>query len=113
MSTHAHAHAHDHAHAHPPHDVRGLRSDPSGRRALRIVLGITTVFMVAEFVGGWLSNSLALIADAAHMLTDVGALSLSLFAIWVARRPANPQKTYGYARMEILAALLNGATLIV
>jgi cobalt-zinc-cadmium efflux system protein len=68
---------------------------------------------VAEFAGGWLSNSLALIADAAHMLTDVGALSLSLFAIWFARRPANPQKTYGYARMEILAALLNGATLIV
>jgi cobalt-zinc-cadmium efflux system protein len=110
---HAHAHDDDPAHAHAPHDVRGLRSDPSGRRALRIVLGITGVFMVAEFAGGWLSNSLALIADAAHMLTDVGALSLSLFAIWFARRPANPQKTYGYARMEILAALLNGATLIV
>jgi cobalt-zinc-cadmium efflux system protein len=69
--------------------------------------------MVAEFVGGLLSNSLALLADAAHMLTDVAALALSLFALWFAQRPATSEKTYGYLRLEILAALLNGSTLIV
>ncbi len=69
--------------------------------------------MVVEFVGGLLSNSLALLADAAHMLTDVAALALSLFALWFAQRPATAEKTYGYLRIEILAALLNGSTLIV
>lgn len=83
------------------------------RRGLKVVLGLTATFMVVEFVGGWLSNSLALLADAAHMLTDVAALSLSLFALSFARRPATPTKSYGYLRFEILAALVNGATLIV
>lgn len=83
------------------------------RRSLVLVLVLTGTFMVAEFVGGLLANSLALLADSAHMLTDVAALGLSLFAFWFARRPATPDKTYGYLRMEILAALVNGATLIV
>jgi cobalt-zinc-cadmium efflux system protein len=68
--------------------------------------------MVAEVVGGLASNSLALLADAGHMLADGAALGLSLFAIWAAQRPATPQRTFGYHRMEILAALANGATLI-
>lgn len=67
--------------------------------------------MIAEAVGGWLTNSLALLADAGHMLTDVGALSLTLGAIWFASRPATPNKTYGYYRLEILAAFVNGVVL--
>lgn len=69
--------------------------------------------MVAEAVGGWLTNSLALIADAGHMLTDVAAMSLTLFAFWFASRPATSKKTYGYYRLEILAAFLNGVALAV
>ena len=75
-------------------------------------LGLTAMYMVAEAVGGWLAGSLALMADAAHMLSDVAALGLSLFAIWIARRPPTPEHSYGYYRAEILAALANGATLV-
>jgi cobalt-zinc-cadmium efflux system protein len=67
--------------------------------------------MVVEAVGGWLSGSLALLADAGHMLTDVGSLFLSLVTAWIALRPADDAKTYGYQRWEILAALVNGAAL--
>lgn len=73
---------------------------------------LTAVFFVAEVVGGVVSNSLALLADAGHMFTDVGALSLSLFVAWFSRQRAAPEKTYGYLRFEILAALLNGAVLL-
>jgi cobalt-zinc-cadmium efflux system protein len=75
------------------------------------VMGLTGSFMVVEIVGGWVSGSLALLADAGHMLTDVGALGLTLLTAWIARRPANDSKTYGYLRWEILAALVNGAAL--
>ena len=68
--------------------------------------------MVAEVVGGILSNSLALLADAGHMFTDVGALGLALVAMRLAQRPPSPTKTYGYVRLEILAALVNGAALL-
>lgn len=68
--------------------------------------------MIAEAVGGWFANSLALIADAGHMLTDVGALTLTLAAIWFAGRPATSKKTYGYYRLEILAAFVNGIVLV-
>jgi cobalt-zinc-cadmium efflux system protein len=67
--------------------------------------------MVIEAIGGWLSGSLALLADAGHMLTDAGALGLSLLSAWIALRPASESKTYGYQRWEILAALINGAAL--
>jgi cobalt-zinc-cadmium efflux system protein len=80
---------------------------------LRTALTITVGVMVLEFVGGLFSNSLALLADAGHMLTDAGALALSYFAIWFASRPATPSKTYGFYRVEILTALLNGVLLIV
>ena len=82
-------------------------------RPLKITLGLVLVIMVAEVVGGILSNSLALISDAGHMLTDAMALALSLFAMNLARRPATATKTYGYHRAEIMAALTNGAVLIV
>ena len=79
---------------------------------LKIALGLTFVYMIAEAVGGWLTNSLALLADAGHMLTDVAALTLTLFAIWFASRPATSKKTYGYYRLEILAAFVNGIALV-
>ena len=68
--------------------------------------------MLAEVAGGWASNSLSLLADAGHMLTDVAALSLTLFAFWFAARPATSKKTYGYYRLEILAAFINGIALV-
>jgi cobalt-zinc-cadmium efflux system protein len=82
-------------------------------RPLTLALALTAVFLVAEVIGGYLANSLALLADAAHMLTDVGALGLSLFVAWFSRQPATPKKTFGYLRWEILAALINGAVLLV
>jgi cobalt-zinc-cadmium efflux system protein len=88
---------------------RRFATAPVGR--LTWVFGLTGVFMVVEALGGWLSGSLALLADAGHMLTDVGALGLTLLTAWIARRPADPRKTYGYLRWEILAALVNGALL--
>lgn len=100
MSTHEH---HEHSH--------GRRSAKSLRR-LKIALALTFVYMIAEAVGGWWVNSLALVADAGHMLTDVAALSLTLFAIWFAARPATSRKTYGYYRLEILAAFVNGIALV-
>ncbi len=105
-----HSHAHGHFHGHLHLDASG---DPPQQRRLRLALVLTALFLVAEVVGGFLSNSLALLADAGHMLADVAALSLSLFVIWFSRQPASPQKTYGYLRWEILAAFLNGATLLV
>lgn len=77
-----------------------------------MTLGLAASYMVAEFVGGLLTNSLALLADAGHMLSDVAALGLSFFAIWIADRPSPAHRTYGYYRAEILAALANGAALV-
>ncbi|WP_093137760.1 cation diffusion facilitator family transporter [Pseudoxanthomonas sp. GM95] len=74
-------------------------------------LGLTATFMVAEVVGGLVTNSLALLSDAAHMMTDVIALGVSLFAVRMAKRPADARNTYGYARMEALGALINGGLL--
>jgi cobalt-zinc-cadmium efflux system protein len=103
MHTHHHGHTHGHAH--------GPASEDHARR-LRIALAITAAVLLAELAGGLLSNSLALLADAGHMFTDAAALALSLFVTWFSRRPETPRKTYGYLRWEILAALLNGATLL-
>jgi cobalt-zinc-cadmium efflux system protein len=100
---HGHHHGHDHSH----HDH--LRE--VSRKRLIIVLAITATFMVVEFVGGWIANSLALMADAGHMLNDVAALALTYFALWFSSRPATPSKTYGWLRLEILCALVNGAAL--
>ena len=81
--------------------------------AVRTGLAVTAALCVAELVGGWLTNSLALLSDAMHMFTDVGALGLTWFALWIADRPASSQKTYGYYRAEILAAFVNGVVLCV
>ncbi len=108
---HSDVHAHDHPHDHP-HDHSHHHAHAASTRRLAIALTVTAAFLVAEVVGGWLSNSLALLADAGHMLTDVGALALSLFVAWFSRQPATPQKSFGYLRWEILAALINGAVLL-
>ena len=102
---------------HPPDthtlNFRDALARDKGTRRLLIALTITSVFMVVEFLGGLWTNSLALLADAGHMLTDAGALGLGLFAAWFSHRPATPEKTYGYYRVEILAALINGAALFI
>lgn len=100
-------HAADHAAPRTRGTVRARNT-----RGLTVTLVLVTAYMVAEIVGGLLANSLALLADAAHMLGDAGALGLALFAIRFARRPATAKHTYGFYRTEILAALANGATLI-
>ncbi|MBA3451049.1 MAG: cation transporter, partial [Chloroflexia bacterium] len=100
---------HDHAHAAPVID-QPPRVD---RRPLVIAMGITATFLVVEVIGAYLSNSLALLADAAHMLTDVAAIGLALFAMWLAGRPTRAERTFGHLRAEILAALVNAVTLIV
>ena len=79
--------------------------------AVRSGLGATALLCVVELVGGYLTNSLALVSDAAHVMGDVGGLGLTLFALWVGTRPASESKTFGYHRAEILAALVNGVIL--
>jgi len=81
-------------------------------RSLRVALILTGVLLVVELVGGVVSNSLALLADAGHMLTDVAALALSLFVAWFSRQPGTARKSFGYLRWEILAAFLNGSALL-
>jgi cobalt-zinc-cadmium efflux system protein len=80
-------------------------------RRLKLALIVSTVYFFAELIGGFLTNSLALLSDAGHMLSDIAAMALSLFAFHIAQRPATLNRTYGYHRIEILAALINGLTL--
>ena len=93
------AHAHDHGRL-------------ESRRALGVALGLTAAYTAIEVVGGLLTGSLALLADAVHMLSDNVALVLALAAVWLASRPATPERTYGYKRAEVLAALANGVLLV-
>ncbi len=97
------SHGHAHTHSHRASEAQNLTA----------TLALVVAVLAAEAIGGWLTNSLALLSDAAHMLTDVSALVLSLMALRFARRPADEQRTYGYHRWEILAALFNGAALLV
>lgn len=91
------------------HDHSARRSSA---RALALTLGLTATYTVAEVVGGLLTGSLALLADAGHMLSDSLSIGVALFAIWLARRPATPRRSFGFKRAEILAALFNGVTLV-
>lgn len=97
---------HSHSHGAPTEHTAG------NRKRLKTALILTAIYMVAEVVGGYLSNSLALLADAGHMFSDVAALGLSLAAVGWSQRPATRQRTYGFHRAEIVAALINGATLL-
>lgn len=92
--------------------LEDIHSFEKNRRALWIAMGVTVAVMALEFIGGILSNSLALFSDGGHMLTDAMSLGLSLVALQLATRPPSSTKTYGLYRMEILAALINGTTLI-
>lgn len=97
------------------HSHKGPRAGTAGarhRRSLVWALALTSTYLVAEVIGALVTGSLALLADAAHMLTDVGGLALALFAIWFASRPRSPRKTYGYLRSEVLAALANAVVLL-
>jgi cobalt-zinc-cadmium efflux system protein len=107
VSGHAHAHAHSgHAHSHAP-------SADADRRWLTAALALILAFMAAEVVAGLLASSLALLSDAAHMLTDAGSLALALVAARLATRPPSSRFTFGLGRAEILSAQINGASLLV
>jgi len=95
------------------HHKEHKQTHKSNRRRLIAVLVLTLVYMLAEAIGGFITNSLALLSDAGHMLADVASLVLALLALWFAARPITTKRTYGYYRMEILAALANGAALVV
>ena len=106
ITLHSHDHGHDHDHgSHSGGPTRNVRP-------LWASLGIIGVFFIIEVVGAILTDSLALLADAGHMFSDVAALALALFAIWIAQRPATRERTYGYHRVEVLAAGANATTLL-
>src|SRR5512139_3621608 len=112
---HAHrGHAgHDHAgHDHDRAHRAGAHGAGGSLRRLGASLGLTATVMIAEAVGGWLSGSLALLSDAAHMLTDAGALGLALVAAVLATRPADDRRTFGYRRAEVLVAQMNVGALV-
>ena len=95
----------DHGHDHD-HDFR-----EAGRRSLLISLFLIGGFMIAELIGGLLSGSLALLADAGHMVTDAMAIALALLALWIGDRVEDASRTYGFRRAEVLAALINALSL--
>lgn len=104
MGHHHHGHSHGHDHHHHHHS--------SNKKALFWSFVLIATFMFVEVIGGYITNSLALLSDAGHMLSDAAALGLSLFAIVLGERKATQKNTYGYRRFEIIAAALNGITLI-
>lgn len=127
--SHVHAHVHTHAHAHSHggaacdgahglldahhHDWSHLAMQPRSKRMLKLALYVQLVFLVLEVVGGIVTNSLALLGDAAHMLADVGALALALLAARLATRPVSALRTWGMPRVEIVAAAINSGTLVI
>jgi cobalt-zinc-cadmium efflux system protein len=108
-----HEHGHDHGHQHGGHHHHHAPSADADRRWLAIALALIAGFMVVEVAGGLLASSLALLSDAAHMLTDAGAIALALVAARLAARPAAGRFTFGLGRAEILSAQVNGAALLV
>jgi cation diffusion facilitator family transporter len=111
---HDHDHDHGHGHGHHHHGPGGHSHVPAEIRhekPLWWALGLTATVLAAEAVGAWMTNSLALLSDAAHMATDTLALAIALVAVRLARRPPDARRTYGYARFEALGALANGALL--
>jgi len=106
-------HHHHHGHDHHGHHHHFEETREGNKKGLIIALLITTGIMVLEFFGGLFTNSLTLLSDAGHMLSDASSLLLSFIAMWFATKPASPTKTYGFYRFEILAALFNGVTLFI
>jgi cobalt-zinc-cadmium efflux system protein len=119
-AAHPHHHGHDHSHPHGAHAGRpGAHAhahhdhhDWASGRLLGIALALTFVFMLVEFAGGVLANSLALIADAGHMLTDAAALALAWAATRISARPADTRRSFGYQRLRVLATFVNGCALL-
>ena len=109
---HGHAHGHDHGHEGADGQRHAHDHRAASRRALATVLGLTVVMTVVEVVGGVLTGSLALLADAGHLFSDSFAIGLALGAIVLARRPSTPRRSFGFQRAEILAAFVNGLTLV-
>lgn len=112
MSAEGHDHNHDHNHDHSHEGALHGHGAHAPVKSLRIALTLTALLLIVEVVGGFMSNSIALLADAGHMFTDVAALGLSLFVAWFSHQPATATKSYGYLRWEILAAFLNGSALL-
>ena len=112
----AHDHAgHDHgghSHAGGAHSGHAHGGRGASRKRLAITLGLVSLYLVAEVVGGLLTNSLALLADAGHMLSDAAALALSLFAMWIAERPPTPRRSYGYYRTASVSVSIGVKLLI-
>lgn len=107
--SHSHQHTHDHGHDHAAH-VDTNTAD--GRRRVALACILTAGFMIAEVIGGIISGSLALIADAAHMMTDAASLALAWLGYWFAAKPADETRSYGFGRMRVLAAFTNGLALL-
>lgn len=107
---HGDGHGHGHGHGHHGHD-HAPKVTRDNKSRVGFVLLLTLTYMLVEIVGGWLSGSLALLADAGHMLTDGAALALSWFAFYMSERPSDDKRSYGYHRAQILAAFLNALAL--
>ncbi|WP_161816208.1 cation diffusion facilitator family transporter [Steroidobacter agaridevorans] len=106
---HGHGHAHDHGHSHDhDHD----HSAGASGKVLGVAFALTASFMLVEFAGGLLARSLALVADAGHMLTDAAALALAWAAVRIATRPADAKRSFGYQRLRVLATFVNGCALL-
>ncbi|HOX72211.1 MAG: cation diffusion facilitator family transporter [Dokdonella sp.] len=111
MSSHHHSHDHgDHSHDH--HHSGPVSADGRRERRLLYAFGLTAITLVVEAVGGWISGSLALLADAGHMLVDAAALMFAWLGIWFARRPADSLRSFGYARLEVLVGYTNSLSQI-
>lgn len=110
MSTTHHHHDHSAGHDHHDHDHSHV---PSNKKILIMSFLMISIFMLVEFIGGFITNSLALISDAGHMLSDAVALGIALAAVYIGEKSSNEKKSFGYQRFEILAAAINGLTLIV
>lgn len=112
MATHrnSHTHAHDHGHAHGHHHAHS--NEDHNARMLAWACALTFVFMIVELTGGLMAGSLALLADAGHMLTDAAALALAWTASYIAARPADARRSFGYQRTRVLATFVNGCALL-
>ncbi len=108
--SHSHGHSHDHGHSHGHHHHHS-HDDSSSENRIAIAALVTGAFMTVEVIGGVIAGSLALIADAGHMLSDFASLALAWIGFRIARRPADTRRTYGFRRFSVLAAFVNGLTL--
>ncbi len=106
MDSHSHEHSHSHSHSH------GSTDSPDQRRRLLVALLLTWGFALVEALAGWRGGSLALLADAGHMVTDGASLGLALIASWFAARPPSARHTYGFGRVELFAALINALAML-